>query len=63
MEQRLYPVSLAVTQACHVAAERRLGPVCTNAMQRYRHDMGRLVPIEVINDLVQSIIMDTEDYS
>ncbi len=54
---RLYPLSLALTQATHVVTEKRLGPVCVNALQG--RVMTDLVTIEKLDVFVQTIVDDT----
>ena len=55
---RTYPVSLAIVQATHVAQERRLGPICLNAIQGI--DRNKMVSIEALDAYVQDIVSDTK---
>lgn len=57
MPKRTYPLSLAVTQAKHVAQEKHLGPLCVNAVDG--KDLDQKVTIEVIDQLVELMLSDT----
>ncbi len=57
---RMYPISLAVKQAQHVAQEKNLGPLCMNAVSGV--DLTRMVEIHVLSNYVESLVSDTYYY-